>query len=206
MKPIYFAVLLSLFPVAARAQVVINQAALDQLAGVQAPMADAASPVVRRPVVHHHVMPHVVAVMAKPVVPAPVAEAKPAPVVQPVVAKPAPVIVPPVKLPPAGPVTIGFAAGGADLPANAQTSLQPICTRAGADGLVTIDAYGAADGTDLSAPMRNSLARAFAVRDALTACGVPAAHIIPRADGAVAGKDPNSAVVSLGARSTGQSK
>jgi hypothetical protein len=54
--------------------------------------------------------------------------------------------------------------------------------------------------------MRNSLARAFAVRDALTACGVPAAHIIPRADGAVAGKDPNSAVVSLGARSTGQSK
>jgi hypothetical protein len=59
----------------------------------------------------------------------------------------------------------------------------------------------------MSAPMRNSLTRAFAVRDALTACGVPAAHIIPKADGPVAGRNPDTAVVSLGvAGNTGTAK
>ncbi len=189
-------------PVAARAQVFINQAALDQLAGVQAPVAPhTVVPLASKPVVHRHVMAPVVAVVAKAM---PAVAAKSAPVMQPVMAKPAPVIVPPDK--PVGPVTLAFAAGGTDLPANAAASLQPICARAESDGLVTIDAYGPADGADMSAPMRTSLNRAFAVRDALTACGVPAAHIIPRADGAAAGKDPNSAVVSLGLSSTGQNK
>ncbi len=192
-------------PEAARAQVFINQAALDQLAGVQAPAAapDTEVQSVRKPVFHRHVMAHVLAVAIRPVAPA-VGAPKPAPAIQPVVAKPAPVIPP--KLLSAAPVTISFVAGGTDLPASAAAALQPICARAGADGLVTIDAYGPADGNDVSAPMRTSLTRAFAVRDALTACGVPAAHIIPRADGAVTGKDPESAVVSLGVASTGQSK
>jgi predicted secreted protein len=204
-KPIYFAVLLSLLPAAVRAQVLINQAALDQLAGIQAPAVppEGSAPRAGKLVFHRHLMVHVLAVAARPMAPA-VAAPKPASAVQPVVAKPVPVAPP--KLPPTGAVTIAFAAGGTDLPASAAAGLQPICARAGADGLVTIDAYGPADGTDVSAPMRTSLTRAFAVRDALTACGVPAAHIIPRADGAVTGKDPDSAVVSSGVGSTGPSK
>lgn len=188
-----------------RAQVVINQAALDQLAGIKTVVAVGAAAVVPvkprpRPRVVVHVNPVVAVVAVKPVVPAPApVVAKP---VQPVVAKP---VVP--KLPPLGPVTITFAAGDTDLPANAAAALQPICALAGADGLVSIDAYAAASGGDISAPMRNSLTRAFAVRDALTACGVPAAHIIPKADGAVAGKSPDAAVVSLGvADNTGTAK
>jgi outer membrane protein OmpA-like peptidoglycan-associated protein len=209
-KPIYFAYfagLLSLLPAAARAQVLINQAALDQLAGVQAPAAapQGAVPSIRKPAFHRHMMAHVLAVAVRPVAPV-VAAPKSAPAAQPVVAKPAPAVTPAVKLSPTGAVTIAFAAGGTDLPASAAAGLQPICARAGADGLVTIDAFGAADGTDVSAPMRMSLTRAFAVRDALTACGVPAAHIIPRADGAVTGKDPDRAVVSLAAGSTGPSQ
>lgn len=209
MKPVYIAVLLSLLPLAARAQVVINQAALEQLAGVKPVAAiPVAAPVVARPRPRpvKHIIPRVkpvVAVLA-PVAakPAPATPPAPAPApvpVQPVVAKPPP----PPKLPPASPVTIAFAAGDTDLPAGATAALQPICSRAGAGGLVMIDAYAAADGTDISAPMRKSLTRAFAVRDALTACGVPAAHIIPKADGAVAGKNPDAAVVSLGLGSTG---
>lgn len=208
MKPVYIAVLLSLLPLAAGAQVVINQAALDQLAGIKPVVAmPVAAPVMPR----QHPRPHLVA-RVKPVspvvaavapAPAPPPAPTPAPApVQPVVAKP--VVA---KLPPLGPVTIAFAPGGTDLPANAAAALQPVCARAGADGLVTIDAYAPADGSDISAPMRNSLTRAFAVRDALSACGIPAAHIIPKADGAVAGRGPDDAVVSLGvAGNTGTAK
>jgi hypothetical protein len=44
--------------------------------------------------------------------------------------------------------------------------------------------------------MRLSMARAFAVRDALTACGLPSIRIIPRADGSVAGQDEDVTKVS----------
>lgn len=216
MKPVYIAVLLSLLPLAAGAQVVINQAALDQLAGIKPVAAmPVAAPVATRPRPRPHLVarvkpasPVVAAVAPAPAptraptrAPTPAPTPAPAPV-QPVVAKP--VVA---KLPPLGPVTIAFAPGGTDLPANAAAALQPVCARAGADGLVTIDAYAPADGSDISAPMRNSLTRAFAVRDALSACGIPAAHIIPKADGAVAGRGPDDAVVSLGvAGNTGTAK
>jgi outer membrane protein OmpA-like peptidoglycan-associated protein len=46
--------------------------------------------------------------------------------------------------------------------------------------------------------MRLSMARAFAVRDALTACGVPSTRILPLALGDVPGKDENTARITGG--------
>ena len=59
---------------------------------------------------------------------------------------------------------------------------------------ITIDAYAAADPSDPSAAPRLSMARAFALRDALMACGIPSDSIIPRADGV--GKNPDVAQIS----------
>jgi hypothetical protein len=55
--------------------------------------------------------------------------------------------------------------------------------------------FAAADPSDPSAAPRLSMARAFALRDALMACGIPSASIIPRADGA--GKNPDIAHISV---------
>ncbi len=204
MKPIYLALLFASLPALASAQVIFHQAALDQLAGIAPPAVSSPAPVLHQaemPRVHKRAAPKPVMVAAKPAV-APSATA-PAPTPTPAVP---PVLVPPVvKLPPPAPVTVNFAAGGTDLPADAAASLKPICDRAGATGLVGIDAYAAPDHSDISGPMRLSLTRALAVRDALTGCGVPAAHIIPRADGAVAGHASDSATVSLGT-ATGTAK
>ncbi len=179
MKPIYLALLLTLAPALASAQVIIHQDALQQLAGVMPSMtAERVSAPVVRPVahvVHKHVAPKPIAVVAKP----PVAP---------------PVVVPA----PLAPVSVGFAPHSADLPLGAAAALQLLCRQAGAGGLVAIDAYAPADSSDKSAPMRLSLSRAMAVRDALVACGVPPSHIIPRADGAVAGHGPDTAIVGLG--------
>ncbi|OYV36762.1 MAG: hypothetical protein B7Z81_06945 [Acidocella sp. 20-61-6] len=191
MKPIYLALLLTLAPALASAQVIIHQDALQQLAGVMPSMtAERVSAPVVRPVahvVHKHVAPKPIAVVAKP----PVAPALTAPALPPVA--------PPVVVPaPLAPVSVGFAPHSADLPLGAAAALQLLCRQAGAGGLVAIDAYAPADSSDKSAPMRLSLSRAMAVRDALVACGVPPSHIIPRADGAVAGHGPDTAIVGLG--------
>ncbi len=192
-----FIALASIFlPFAASAQVIINQAALDQLAGIP-PVVITAPPEIRqpprkvtyRPVYHRHVAAPKIAsagVVAKPpAVPKPVA-----PQVQLVVAKP---VVPKRAAPP--PVAkISFAAGAADLPAGIAAQIKPFCAKPAPQGFITIDAYAAADPSDPSAAPRLSMARAFALRDALVACGVPTASIIPRADGV--GKNPDTAQIS----------
>ena len=187
MKWVYLIVAACLLPAVARAQVYVNQAALMQLAGFAVPapyVAPAPKLVVRR--VTHRVVRRVVArpavVMVQPKVVAPVKPVTPVPV--PVVAKPViPVIpaVPPVQKVP-GPLVIGFASGSAALPASAAGALKPFCTAHGQT--LIIDAYAPGDPADPSAAMRLSMSRAFALRDALAACGVPGATIIPRADGA----------------------
>ncbi len=191
-----FIVLASIFaPFAASAQVIINQAALDQLAGIP-PVVITAPPEIRqpprkvtyRPVYRRHVAAPKIAsagVVAKPpVAPKPVAPPAQLAVARPVVPKP--VAPPPV-------AKISFAAGAADLPAGIAAQIKPFCAKP-APGFITIDAYAAADPSDPSAAPRLSLARAFALRDALVACGVPSASIIPRADGV--GKNPDVAQIS----------
>ncbi|HQT63401.1 MAG: hypothetical protein B7Z75_11000 [Acidocella sp. 20-57-95] len=192
MKPLYLALFFSLLPALAPAQVIFHQAALDQLAGIVPPVV--AAPVAATaplPRAHKRVAPKIVAAAVRPATP-PTPPAPPPVAVQ-------PAVVPPVtKALPPQPVGLNFAAGSADLPADATAALKPICDHASNGGLVGVDAYAAADNADISAPMRLSLSRALAVRDALVACGVQAARILPRADGAVAGHAPDTAVVTLG--------
>ncbi len=190
-------------PAVARAQVFVNQAALVQLAGFSVPaphVAPAPKPVARhvaQRVVRKAAPQAAVAMVepkavvpakpAAPVAPAPVAPAAPVPVVaKPVVPPPPPKPVLP------GPLVIGFAAGSAALPANSAAGLKPFCAARGQT--LIIDAYAPGDPSDPSAAMRLSMSRAFALRDALAACGVPGANIIPRADGAT-GADVQSAKV-----------
>ncbi len=194
---------LLLVPVAPRAQVIINQAALDQLAGKPPDTAEppliSAPPAIRQPrraayrrVVHRHIA--VAPGLVSRPAPGLVSRPAPAPPVQAVVVKPATPPAPPKPQLPS-PAIIDFAAGGADLPGNMAAMLKPFCAHAG--GLVTIDAYAPADPADPSSAARLSLSRAFAIRDALTACGVPSSDIIPRANGAVSGKNPDAAELSV---------
>ncbi len=191
-------------PGLAQAQVIVHQAALDQLAGVVAPVPVVVHKMMRKPTVGRHVavrrvhavvVPAVIA--AKPAVatappqPAVTAPAEPympappaGPPVQVAVAKPAPAL--PV-LP--GAVVLHFAAAAADVPGDAAVALEPICAAAKSDGYVDIDAYAPADKADPSAAMRLSLSRAFAVREVLIRCGLPLARIAPRADGAAGDVD-----------------
>ncbi len=172
-------------PACARAQVSVNPAALEQLAGVfSPPPAVVAAPA--RKLVHHVV--HRAVVVVKPQAPKVVT---PVPPVQPVVAKPVAPAVPPTTAPPIPvvvkpvlpkPLVLAFGTGSSALPGDAAGALQPFCAAHGAT--LIIDAYAPPDPADPSAAMRLSLSRAFALRDALAACGVPAAQIIPRADGA----------------------
>lgn len=241
-----FALAVCLLPIPAGAQVVVHQAALDQLAGITPPApASVAHKVAPRRTYHRPL----IRVVAKQVKPAPAKPVMAAPKPVPAVAaiKPTMPVLP--AAPPPGPldamqiqqalaaqeaaaneaaekryallaskpaaptaapkpapapksapglsaITVTFALGGDNLPAAAAAALQPVCQRAGAAGVVAIDAYAPADAADPSAAMRVSLSRAFAVRNALTGCGIPAAHIIPRADGA-AGGNTSIARVSL---------
>jgi hypothetical protein len=187
------------------AQVTINQAALDQLAGIP-PVVITAPPVLRqaphkvtyRPVVHHHVAasPTILASSSMPK-PVPLPKAAPsAPIAEPVVAKPVvPMSAAPKPVPPPANVEVVFAAGAADLPPGTSAELKAFCAKPAPAGFITIDAYAAADPNDPSVAPRLSLSRAFALRDALVACGVPSASIIPRADGV--GKNPDIAQVSV---------
>jgi hypothetical protein len=181
-KPFFCAAsaLLCLVPALACAQVVVNQAALDQLAGIQ-PKPVAVVEDVPPPVVHH-VVHHVVHKTPAPVT---VAVAKPAapPAPVPVVAKP--VAPKPAAPPPA--VSVHFAGGSSDLPAGAAAALQPFC--ADKTARVVINAAAPGDPSDLSAAMRLSMQRAFAVQAALTGCGVPVTNILPRALGSAGGKN-----------------
>jgi hypothetical protein len=203
-KPIILFVALCLMPAAARAQVTVNPAALQQLAGFVVSPPRPAAPVVPH-MVHrtaHKIRPRAAIVMIKPpatlapkpvafkpaVSPAPVVSRAPAPV--PVVAKPVPPPPPKPALP--APLVVAFASGSAALPGDASAALKPFCAAKGAT--LIIDAYAPGDPSDPSAAMRLSMSRAFALRQALTACGVPGAQIIPRADGA-AGQNLESAKI-----------
>lgn len=176
------------FPVLA--QVTVNPAALQQLAGIEPPppvVVETAEPV---PAVHHWKHPAHVA-LSKPI------EQASARVVAPVATKPlAPAAPQPPAAPkPAAPATLVFAPDSADLPANATAALKPFCA---APGQVAVDARAPTDPSDPSGAMRLSLARALTVQSALIACGVPPQNILPRAQGTVPGQNENEAVIGSG--------
>jgi hypothetical protein len=200
-----------LFAPEAKAQVIINQAALDQLAGIKlstaapgaaAPPVITATPSIRhlpRKAAYRQVLrrggslPHLVASSRINKQAPAVAVSAPKPVSQPVVAKPALPPAPPKPLLP-HPAIIDFTAGGSDLPGDSAAVLKPFCAHSG--NIVTIDAYATANPNDPSQAARLSMSRAFAIRDALTACGVHSSNIIPRANGAAKTADPDTAEVS----------
>ncbi len=187
------AVALLLLPAVGRAQVYVNQAALDQLAGIETPVMVPVAPQpapARRVVYRPHVKP-----VVKPVAPVQVASAAVVPkVVAPVkpVAPTAPVVPAVVRPAYKGPVTIKFQPGSDALPPGAAALLVGVC---GLTVPVTVDARAADDAADPSAALRLSLARALAVKTALTGCGVPATRVLPRALGDVAGADENAVTV-----------
>ncbi len=216
------------------AQVVVNQAALDQLAGIEpAPLVSVpVAPV--RPIMRRHAVRRLAAKpaaaqrLALATVPPPLPQltlgppdlpaahgAKPAPtpdMTPPPAIKPAPAVAPApipavarpaVTATPAAPLPradIRFAGGSAALPASAKAALAALCRQ---PGMVVVDALAPADASDPSAAMRLSMSRAFAVRDALAACGVPATHILPRALGPIAGHDPDVTLVRVSPGSGG---
>lgn len=92
---------------------------------------------------------------------------------------------------------IEFPPGSAVLPASAASTLKPFCAAATA---VPVVARAPSDPLDPSGAMRLAMARAFAIRDALTACGLPAQNIIPRAAGNVPGADNNQAQIGASAK------
>ncbi len=200
MKPYQIPLILAaLLPSLAQAQVTVNPAALAQLAGIAPPppaqVVAPVAPPVHRHVVHHHRLEMAV------VKPAPVAKAipvvaKPAPVAAAVAVPPAPSLAAPAPKPVAPPhaLTVDFAPGSAALPAGTGAALKPFCE---SGGVISIDARAPADPNDPSVAMRLSLARAFALRDALTSCGVPSQNILPRALGNVAGQNEDETVLGV---------
>ncbi len=193
------------------AQVSVNTAALQQLAGIEPPPPKPVVMPAPAPVHHWVRKAPAKAAASKPAAPVEQAAAhvpvpqgtapKPAhmPVPQGAPPKPAEAAKPPAPQPskPPAPVSLTFAPGSSTLPANAAAVLKPFCT---APGMVSIDARAPAVASDPSAAMRLSLARAFAVRDALTACGLAAQNILPRADGAAPGQNEDSTIIGSGVR------
>ena len=203
MKPYPIALILAaLLPSLAAAQVKVNPAALAQLAGI-APARPAAvvaakpvSPPPRRVV--HAVKPAPLKPLAPPAAPTPAAPmpAKPMPAKPAVAVPPAPALGTQAPAPVATPqaLVVAFAPGSATLPAGTTAALKPFCeTR----GVIGIDARAPADPSDPSLAMRLSLARALALRDALTSCGVASQNILPRALGSVPGKNDDEAVLGV---------
>jgi hypothetical protein len=191
---------LLLAPVSALAQVTVNPAALQQLAGIEPPppvVVETAAPVP----VHHwtHSTHHTVLAAPRPGATVQVSAHVPPPhEVAPVAAKPVVVpSTPPAAPKPAAPVSLVFAPDSSDLPANATAALKPFCTT---PGQVAINARAPIDPSDPSGAMRLSLSRAIAVQAALTACGVPPQNILPRALGAVPGQNENETVIGSGAQ------
>jgi hypothetical protein len=91
-------------------------------------------------------------------------------------------------------LVVDFAPGSASLPAGTGAALKPFCE---AHGVIGIDARAPADPSDPSIAMRLSLARALALRDALSSCGVASQNILPRALGSVPGKNEDEAVLGV---------
>lgn len=186
---------LFLTPLPALAQVVVNPAALQQLAGIEPPPPPVAMVVPVAAPVHHWTQrkPKPAPKPAAPVQASARVVAPPAPPKATATAKPQPI--PPAAPKALAPVTLAFTPGSADLPAGAAAALKPYCA---SSSHIAIDGRAPADPADPSAAMRLSLARALAVQAALTSCGVPPQNILPRALGAVPGKDENAIVVGSG--------
>ncbi len=186
--------LVALVPTCACAQVTVNPAALQQLQGLPQATPSArkqsalAKPVVGKPAAHPSLRPRLkVLSPTKPTKPPPSAKEQAAPVPPPPLpAKPAAWHV----------ARIKFAQGKATLPTSAAATLKPFCT---SGTQVQIVAHAPSDPSDPSGAMRLSLNRAFAIRDALAACGVPTQNIIPRAAGNVPGADDNEALIGASA-------
>jgi OmpA family len=189
--------LLVMSPIYASAQVTVNPAALQQLAGIEPPppvVVETAMPVHYWTHSTHHTGP----AAPKPTEPVQVSAHVPPPHEE-APAAPKPTLAPalPATPKPAAPVSLVFAPDSSDLPANATTALKPFCT---APGQVAINARAPAVTSDPSAAMRLSLSRAIAVQAALTACGVPPQNILPRALGAVPGQNEDETVIGSGAQ------
>jgi hypothetical protein len=176
-------VVATLLPAWTVAQVKVNPAALLQLAGISPPPPPTAEP----PPAHHAAHHRRTIILATQHLPLP----PPAPAPVAVVALPPPAVKP--ALPPAT-IGIKFADGSSTLPAGTATALQPFCQSTAALG---IEAHAPGDPSDPSIAMRLSLARALAVRDALTACGVPARNILPRALGAAPGQNEDETMLGI---------
>lgn len=199
---LWLSCVLALTPACGFAQVTMNPSALRQLEGL-APPAPVAKPepAMARPVIHkphrrfsRHAKPKPPETPESPEMIGPARPGKPAPSV-----KPQPAPVPKPASPKAAPPPIArieFAPGSATLPANAASLLKPFCA---ANAPVPVVAHAPADPNDPSGAMRLSMARTFAIRDALAACGVPAQNIIARAAGSVAGADENQALIGASA-------
>jgi len=180
---------LFLLPALAPAQVTINPAALVQLAGIQpaAPVIPSPPPPPIPHIVHHHRLILAIAhATPPPILPAVI---HPKPIPHGVEPAPKPVLV---VVHPPPPIALTFAPGSANLPANAAAALKPYCT---ATTRIGINARAPGDASDPSIAMRLSLARAFAVRDALIACGVPSQNILPRALGTIPGANEDQTVL-----------
>ncbi len=189
----------------AQAQVTVNAAALQQLAGVPPAPPPVATPkptpMAPAPhiVQHHHTAPAPVAAKPAALSPPPLPQGAP-----PLPQNAAPATLKAAPPPPAtpaqvvkalAPVHLSFAPGSADLPANAGSALRPFCHEG---GMISIDAHAPPNPTDPSAAMRLSLSRALAVKAVLAACGVPVQNIVPRAMGAAPGHADDQTIVAAG--------
>ncbi|MGE4481799.1 hypothetical protein [Acidocella sp.] len=204
-KALWLPGLVVLIPAWANAQVSVNPAALQQLRGLPpAASASALQPVTAKPpapaheqpAAHKHPKPHH---PAKPANPAPLPLPPPSPDSPAVSQPPSPPSAKPVEHKPSAPpvARLAFAPGSSALPADATSILKPFCSP---DARVPILTRVPADSTDASGSMRLAMARAFALRDALIACGVKPQNIIPRAIGGTPGADNNEALIGASAK------
>lgn len=198
-----------LLPPCAQAQVQVNPAALRQLQGLPperpappAPRPAALAPRAYRPARHHdYTKPlHRAEDLSLPLPPPPrlpqsqaVPTQAPIPPHPPAMpAHPTPDV--PLHRPVSPPlvVKLDFAPNSAILPAGAAATLKPFCT---AKGQVPILAHAPSMPDNPGMAMQLSMQRAFAIRAALIACGVPAQNIIPQSTDGVSGADGNEALV-----------
>lgn len=88
---------------------------------------------------------------------------------------------------PAGGLRITFGDARSDLNPATEAALKAYAHHLPADAFVTVSAFAPAQGDDLSAPRRLSLARAATVRSVLLGEGMASPHVLLRAMGGVAG-------------------
>ncbi|HQU02427.1 MAG TPA: OmpA family protein [Acetobacteraceae bacterium] len=198
---------LTLLSTPAGAQVVVNNAALQQLAGIEpAPAPASVKPVAHRApkmIMHRPLarasprkMPVAVPVVA-PVKPPSAAPAKP------IIAAVKPAL--PARPLPTAPASLSldFATGSADISPQQAVSLQKFATTLGsAQPHFEIDARAPAAAGDPSVARRLSLMRAMAVRDGLVKAGIPQGDILLRALGSEAGAPADSTMVIMSGNGT----